>query len=162
MVAAVLAGLGPGAASASACVAGTGQPVRPGSSNGLGDVAVSSCQAWVVGDYTTRSGSPRTLIEHWAGTAWTQQPSPSPGAAFDALNGVTAISASNVWAVGQYSNDPNNATSQTLAEHWNGTAWAQVLTPSPGGPGGPAGYSLLSGVAAFVLAAHASRVRTMR
>ena len=101
MLAAALAGLGPGAAAASACGTGTGagQPVRPGSSNGLAGVAVASCQAWAVGNYTPSGGSPRTLIEHWDGTAWRQQPSPSPGAASNALNGVTAASASNAWAV---------------------------------------------------------------
>jgi hypothetical protein len=144
-LAATLAGLGPGAATAAACGTGTGQPVRPGSSNGLGSVAVASCQAWAVGDYTPSGGSPRTLIEHWNGTAWKQQPSPSPGAAFNALNGATATSASNVWAVGQDSNNAGGATSDTLAEHWNGTTWTQVPTPSPGGP---AGYSQLAGVAA--------------
>jgi len=47
--------------------------------------------------------------------------------------------------VGQYSSDASGATSQTLAEHWNGTTWAQVPTPSPGGA---AGYSQLAAVAA--------------
>ena len=143
MLAAVLAGVGPGTASASACLAGTGQPVRPGSSNGFSAVAVSSCQAWAVGDYTASTGGPRTLIERWNGTAWKRQPSPSPGSSNNTLSGVAATSASNAWAVGQDSNNAASSVFQTLAEHWNGTAWTRVPSPSPG-----TGNNDLIGVAA--------------
>jgi hypothetical protein len=146
MLAAALAGLGPGAATAAAgCGTRAGQPVRPGSSSGLAGVTVASCTAWAVGSYTLSTGGRRTLIERWNGTAWKQQPSPSPGTSFNALGGAAATSPSDVWAVGQYSNDAGGATSHTLAEHWNGTTWARVPTPSPGGP---AGYSQLAAVAA--------------
>jgi hypothetical protein len=94
MLVAVLAGLGPGAASASAC-GGTGQPLRPGSSNIFFGVAVSSCQAWAVGNYATGTGRLLTLIEHWNGTAWKQQPSLNPGSSYNTLAGVAATSASN-------------------------------------------------------------------
>ncbi len=46
---------------------------------------------------------------------WTVVSSPSPGV----LNAVASVSANDVWAVGT-----NN--SQTLTEHWNGTAWSVV------------------------------------
>lgn len=38
------------------------------------------------------------------------------------LNSGAAISAKNVWAVGNY----GSATSRTLIEHWNGVKWRQV------------------------------------
>ena len=140
-----LAGLGPGAASASACGSGTGQPARPGSQNRFFAVAISSCQAWAVGDYVTGAGDLRTLIERWNGTGWKQQPSPSPAAAYNDLFGAAATSATNAWAVGQYSNNPASLDFHTLAEHWNGTAWTLVPSPSPGGR---TGNSLLHAVAA--------------
>ena len=146
MLAAALAGLGPGAAAASACGTGTGagQPVRPGSSNGLAGVAVASCQAWAVGNYTPSGGSPRTLIEHWDGTAWRQVPSPSPGAASKSLYGVKRPRQQRLGG-GEDSFDSGGSISQPLVEHWDGTAWTRVPTPSPGGA---AGDSQLAAVAA--------------
>jgi hypothetical protein len=98
-----------------------------------GVAAVSSCRAWAVGSY---SGG--TLIESWDGTAWTQQPSPSPGSAGNGLFGVAATSATDAWAVGNYSS--SSGVGRTLTEHWNGTAWKQVPSPEP------ANDSVLSGV----------------
>lgn len=50
---------------------------------------------------------------------WTVVSSPSPGV----LNAVASVSANDVWAVGT-----NN--SQTLTQHWNGTAWSVVPSPN--------------------------------
>src|SRR5262245_19547192 len=61
---------------------------------------------------------------------WTGVPPPSPGAAENGLNGVTAQSPCNVWAVGFYG-DVVDGPVLSLAEHWNGTAWTLVTTPSP-------------------------------
>src|SRR5215472_7610009 len=55
------------------------------------------------------------------------------------LEGVAAPSAASAWAVGS---TESGRTSRTLAEHWNGTAWTQVASPS--GPGG----GILFGIAA--------------
>jgi len=88
--------------------------------------AVSSCQAWAVGNY---SGG--TLAENWDGTAWTQQPSPSPGSAGNGLFGVAATSATDAWAVGDYTTTADPTQSQNLIEHWNGTEWKQVPSPNP-------------------------------
>lgn len=54
------------------------------------------------------------------------------------LNGVAAVSAHSVWAVG------SAATGKTLIEHWDGRAWQQVPSASPRG----AQESLLNSVAA--------------
>src|SRR2546423_10792758 len=56
------------------------------------------------------------------------------------LNGVTATSSSNAWAVGDYR---NGTTERTLIEHWNGTAWRVKKSPSVG-----LGANDLKGVAA--------------
>jgi len=135
----------PGIAPAAACAspAGTGwkqvATPNPGNFDELNGVAVlSSCQAWAVGNY---SGG--TLIESWDGTAWTQQPSPSPGSAGNGLFAVAATSATDAWAVGDYSTTADPAHTQALIEHWDGTAWKQVPTPNP------TANDALSGVAAI-------------
>jgi len=93
--------------------------------------AISPTNAWAVGSYS--SGGPRqTLIEHWNGTAWKRVASPNPGGVSNAdqVSAVTATSATDAWAVGDYNNGTNT---QTLIEHWDGTAWKRVASPSPGG-----------------------------
>ncbi len=42
------------------------------------------------------------------------------------------VSAREAWAVGF---DTLRGASQTLILHWNGSAWKQVRSPNPGGPG---------------------------
>ena len=48
---------------------------------------------------------------------------PNPGHLSDALSGVSAISATDAWAVGYAS---SRTGQQPLILHWNGTAWRQV------------------------------------
>ncbi len=89
--------------------------------------ATSPNNAWAVGSYA----GTKTLIEHWDGTSWTKVPSPSPSA--DAsLWGVTATSADDAWAVGSFAYGPDGYT-KTLIEHWDGTSWTKVSSPTPGG-----------------------------
>ncbi len=132
VMAGMVLGAGQQAASAAACVSWTGvQPPSPSAtSNFLPGVAVvSSCRAWAVGAYYNGTAF-QTLIEGWDGSSWSQQSSPNPAGSRrgNELSAVAATSASNAWAVGTY----NNGTAyQTLAEHWNGTIWAQEPSPSP-------------------------------
>lgn len=107
-----------------------------------GVAALSTTDAWAVGDYLSASGGGyQTLIEHWDGTTWSVVPSPNGATGDNFLNGVAAISSSDVWAVGAYytSGQPD----QTLVEHWDGTAWSVVPSPNTGG-----GNNWLSSVAA--------------
>jgi len=64
---------------------------------------------------------------------------PSPQVSGGSLTGAAAIAANDIWAVGNISIS-NGA--QTLAEHFNGTSWSVVPTPSP------TSNSFFSGVAA--------------
>ena len=70
-------------------------------------------------------------------------PSADPPDSFgDVLNAVSEVSTTDVWAVGD--GDLNDAgVLGTLVEHWNGTAWSVISSPSPNG------WSQLSGVAAL-------------
>ena len=95
----------------------------------LGVSATSPSNAWAVGRYEVNHVA-RTLIEHWNGTSWTQVPSPSGGGPGHStyLWGVTALSSTDAWAVGNYFDDGY----RTLTLHWNGVKWTQVASPSPG------------------------------
>src|SRR5205807_7321134 len=63
------------------------------------------------------------------GLAWRIQSSPNVGASDNQLNGVSAINATDIWAVGYYT---ETGRYQTLAEHWDGTAWQVVATSNLG------------------------------
>jgi hypothetical protein len=106
----------------------------PGSGNNfLTSVrAVSASSIWAVGSASDGTSS-KTLIEHWNGTAWIMVPSPSPGNSFNKLNGVRVVSANDAWAVGVYAD--GGTSRKTMVLHWNGAAWTQVASPSPGGSG---------------------------
>lgn len=61
--------------------------------------------------------------------SWSLVPNPNTGM-FDTFNGVAAVDATPVWAVGYYYTSGGNG--QTLIERWNGTAWNIVPSPNPG------------------------------
>jgi hypothetical protein len=98
-----------------------------GSADGglLSDVtAVPGGGAWAVGASCASSGFFSTLIERWNGKSWTKVPSPNASGATESyLAGVSAVSASNAWAVGW---SAASSAYQPLIEHWNGTAWSVV------------------------------------
>src|ERR1700761_319443 len=76
----------------------------PGQSSLNAIFATSAMDAWAVGNYDTGSG-PRTLIEHWNGSAWKVVRSPDPAGRAtetDTLGGVVALSKNNAWAFGFY------------------------------------------------------------
>src|SRR5205823_6397868 len=96
--------------------------------------AASASSIWTVGFLTNNSSqtpSDQTLIEHWNGKIWSVMKSPNPGSSSDHLTGVTAVSASDAWAVGTGMTN----SGKTLIEHWNGTNWSVVASPSPGSGG---------------------------
>jgi hypothetical protein len=58
-------------------------------------------------------------------------PSPIPSNSLNSvLNGVAAVSSNDAWAVGSYF--INQFDTNTLIEHWNGSRWSIVSSPSPG------------------------------
>jgi hypothetical protein len=100
-----------------------------------GVTAITTSNVWAVGE-DSNSSAPSAefnpLIEHWNGSNWSIVNSPLQGNS-DSLNGVAAVSSSNIWAVGDYrsSTDPTGPYF-TLIEHWNGSTWKVVTSPSPG------------------------------
>jgi hypothetical protein len=107
--------------------------------------ARSGSDAWAVGDYLANDGLSHALIVHWNGTAWTRVNSPTAPRYTDfGLTGVSAVSGSDAWAVGNYSSLDNPGASRTLVLHWNGTAWSKINSPTPN----PNDLNFLQGVSA--------------
>lgn len=117
-------------------------PVEGISASLLAVSAASTDDAWATGYFDTRHGV-RTLIEHWDGSAWTRVPSASPGFPYDTqLTGVTSVSTNDVWTAGYYISAEHRQ--KTLVEHWDGTAWSKVPSPTPP----PGGQNFLFGISA--------------
>lgn len=95
---------------------------------------------WIVGTYlveiTSSDYAEETYSLHWNGSAWAIVPMPlEPGANHNfeyVFNAIQANSPTDVWAVGQSVNVAVTDSAQTLVEHWNGTQWSIVPSPSPG------------------------------
>jgi hypothetical protein len=99
----------------------------------IGVTVVSERNIWTAGAYNDKSNILHTLIEHWNGTSWSVVNSPNVGPYGSLLDGVSALSASNIWAVGFDTTSSNQQ--QTLIEHWNGTKWSVVTSPNIGSGG---------------------------
>src|SRR5206468_10266961 len=70
------------------------------------------------------------LTMHWDGTQWNVVPSANTNTSTNRLYAVTAISANDVWAVGEY--EFSTLPSDVLVTHWDGTAWRVVQVPYGG------------------------------
>ena len=79
--------------------------------------AVSATDAWAVG-----SGGRNPLIEHWNGSGWSGVRQRDSSAR---LYGITALSASNIWVVGE----TGNRAVTPVIEHFDGTAWHLIAQP---------------------------------
>src|SRR5438552_2003403 len=80
---------------------------------------------------TTATASPGSLDPHIplaCNPTWRTVASPNVGSEDNSLASVDAVSATDVWAVG---NTASGDTRSTLIEHWDGTQWTDVPTPHP-------------------------------
>jgi hypothetical protein len=105
---------------------------------------------WAVGVQATETSND-TLAMHWDGRSWSAVPTPNPWPecqdgdilwSGNSLEAVSALSATDVWAVGGECYSAN-----TIVEHWNGSAWS--LMPAPRFEDGFDSPAALSGVAAI-------------
>ncbi len=80
---------------------------------------------WAVGHYYEAGAGTRTLVEHWNGVEWSVVPSPNVinGTLGNSLNGVSAVSANDIWAVGASANE---SIGLALTMHWDGMQWTIV------------------------------------
>src|SRR5437667_74271 len=126
MVAAMLAMVTTGATAARSPA--TASPNPSATANSLSSVsAVSGGDAWAAGWYNKTFSIEDPLIVHWNGTTWTRVPSSHPNSALINLSGVSEVSGSDVWAVGDYFTNRTNP----LIMHWNGTTWTRSPSPHP-------------------------------
>src|SRR5713101_5582631 len=95
---------------------------NPGVNELFGVTALSANNVWAVAVHT--SPNITDIIEHWDGTKWANVSAPSMNAngGTISLRGIAAISATDIWAVGDEKNPLTNA-GNTITEHWNGIAW---------------------------------------
>jgi hypothetical protein len=88
----------------------------------------------------------------WNGAGWSATPVPAPDGAMSAeLTQVSCMSASNCFAVGNFSATSSNGGTgdQALIERWNGRSWA--IQPSPSLPGSLDGIACQSASSCFAV-----------
>jgi hypothetical protein len=95
--------------------------------------AISPTDVWAVGSYCGALCGPgpqpnlNMLILHWNGKTWSKAgPIATINGSF--LNGVTATSPTNAWAVGDYYSSTGAFVPVIL--HWNGKTWSKVPSPA--------------------------------
>jgi len=96
--------------------------------------AASPLDAWAVG-VDVRGGANDTLAERWDGKRWSLATTPNGAGNDSELQAVKTLAPNNAWAVGYYYKAAAGIY-QTLIEHWNGSAWAIVPSPTAGKFGG--------------------------
>lgn len=119
-------------------------PAHPGLNTAFDSIAgTSPNDVWIVGTHLTEFSTTLLRYEpyalHWNGSAWSVVAMPQlPGTdnqLAENLTGLTAVAPNDVWAVGGEGDGvipPGGTPSSTLIEHWNGTSWTVVTSPSPG------------------------------
>jgi hypothetical protein len=104
-------------------------PGPPSSMEANAVLALSPTDVWAVGKKQYEANHRvqfRASIEHWNGTSWSLVASPTTSDT--SLNGIAAISANDILAVGA----GGAGASTTLVEQWNGTSWSIISSPNPG------------------------------
>ncbi len=122
-------------------------PTLPDPNKGLDTYldAVSASSAgnvWAVGmdvvGTTAANERWQTYSLHWNGSAWAIVPMPAVTSSDHLLqyqfNSIDAISPTNVWAAGDSGDNvgEGGTPASTVIEHYNGTSWSVVPSPSPG------------------------------
>ncbi len=105
----------------------------------LGSACANALQCWAVGVTLHNVNSNQTiapLAEAWNGSSWSVStlasfPAGTGGGLFD----LTCVNGGDCWAVGATQSDMGSNPNGTLIEHWDGSAWSIVPSPTPGGPG---------------------------
>jgi hypothetical protein len=103
-------------------------PPTPAAGGWLGGVDGDAADnVWAVG----AAGS-AGLTQRWNGSEWTTVPSPGPaGASGASLSGVKSFGTGDAWAVGNAFVPSASPANRTLIQHWNGSTWDSVPSPSP-------------------------------
>jgi hypothetical protein len=96
--------------------------LRTGEQEALYDVVgITSRDVWAVG------GDESLLTIHWNGRRWNPMLGPNVGEQLSWLQSVAAVSANNVWAVGEAQN--GLSLREPVVDHWNGRRWNTTFAP---------------------------------
>jgi hypothetical protein len=99
--------------------------------SGVACVTLTNCT--VVGSYLPNGSSESVpIIEHWDGVTWSLAATPTdPSISGASLSGIACSGPSDCTAVGvQFL---TSGATNPFVEHWDGTNWTIVPTPTPGG-----------------------------
>jgi hypothetical protein len=89
--------------------------------------ALTSTDIWAVGSYSHSGSQEQTLAMRWNGAAWSLVSTPNVANYSNTLFAVSAVSATDAWAVGAtYYNGP------VITMRWNGAAWNMAPGPNIG------------------------------
>ena len=126
-------------------------PTTAGSAALRSVAAVNANNVWAVGNGAGTDFLDRTLIQQWNGSVWSIVDSPNPTLNGDVLNGVSAVSSSDAWAVG-VSNTRSANFARAMTLHWDGASWVEVAPPDVSGqPEKLSAVSALSSQAAWAV-----------
>jgi len=119
----------------------TESPTRGSGYRVLTDVAaLASNDVWAIGYKFSFNNGYQGLAMHWNGARWSEVAIPVTGDSYTLLNGITAVSPTDIWAVGNGGVNPI----KPLTAHWNGTAWTYATNPAL-----QTDYAFLKGVTAL-------------
>jgi hypothetical protein len=120
--------------------------------------SVSATDVWAVGFWldSAHTHGARSLILHWNGTSWARVASPNPSEDQN-LTGVTAVSATNAWAVGGVG---SRIAANNFVLHWDGKRWTQVKMPVVGVGSQLTGVSATSASDIWAVGTFANKART--
>jgi hypothetical protein len=97
-------------------------------------VAVAPDDVTAVG-FTLANFTELTMAQHWDGNSWTKVSMPNKSSdqgAFNTLRGVTAVSATDLYAVGYYADSATAGEQLTLIVHFDGSQWTIIKSPIKG------------------------------
>ena len=102
-----------------------GDTVVPGAATAANNV-------WAVGDSSDATTKlEQSMALKWDGNAWQASSVPQVGTGNNILLGVAAITATNVWAVGDTQPDANQSSQRsTLTVHYDGASWSVISSPN--------------------------------
>ena len=123
-----------------------------------GVVAVGAGNVWAT---VNTSNGGNAYVQHFNGTAWSVSTT-RPATEYPTLAGITARSATDIWAVGGFLGniDTPSPTREIRTLHFDGTAWTAGTAPNGGGsqlggsalaPGGTRTWAVGTSAGAFVL-----------
>jgi hypothetical protein len=104
-------------------------------------ISLAPDNAWAVGEaynsqtFPLNNATTQALIEHWNGHRWSVVQSSVAGSEVSSLNKLVALSANDIWAVGNYAGNIMTGGPIPLIEHWDGHHWKFISNPSTSGGG---------------------------